>query len=160
MIGLNEWDRAAVELYTRFRAGEVTPDQMMAEFPPLWRCRSRVDPLDSAAAWRSMVDHAGYFVWASGDPSARRARRPLGARRLFRGATAERRFGMSWTTKPAIARDFALNRQPDGVHHGQVWVGMFASAQLLAYLGDEREYLVAAAGADVVSWSPGNGRWR
>ncbi|WP_156819656.1 hypothetical protein [Pseudonocardia sp. HH130630-07] len=67
---------------------------------------------------------------------------------------------MSWTTKPAIARDFALNRQPDGVHHGQVWVGMFASAQLLAYLGDEREYLVAAAGADVVSWSPGNGRWR
>lgn len=138
------WDRAAVDLYARFRAGEVTPDQMVEELPTVWRRRSRAGPLDDAAAWRAMVDHAGYFVWASGEAVGRRARRPLGSRRLFRGATADRRFGMSWTRNPAIARDFAVNRQPDGVDDGQVWVGVFAPTQLLAYLSDEREYLVAA----------------
>ncbi|WP_143510718.1 hypothetical protein [Pseudonocardia sp. Ae717_Ps2] len=66
---------------------------------------------------------------------------------------------MSWTRNLAIARDFAVNRQPDGVDDGQVWVGVFAPTQLLAYLGDEREYLVAAADADVVPWSSGDDGW-
>ncbi|MDN5920260.1 MAG: hypothetical protein L0I76_35050 [Pseudonocardia sp.] len=158
-MGDRGWDRAAVDLYARYRAGEVAPDQMVEELPPVWRCRSRADPLGDPAAWRAMVDHAGYFVWASGEASARRVRRPLLARRLFRGATADRRFGMSWTRNPAIARDFAVNRQPDGVYDGQVWVGVFEPAQLLAYLRDEREYLVDAADAEVHPWSPGADGW-
>ena len=110
---------------------------------------SRADPLRSAAAWREMVDHAGYFTWRSGRLEGRRARRPWWSRRLFRGAVPERRFGMSWTANPAIAEHFARHRQPAGVEYGQVWVAVFTPGGLLAYLHDEREYLVDADGADV-----------
>lgn len=106
-----------------------------------------------------MVDHAGYFVWASGAAPPQRSRRPLRRRRLFRGATADRRFGMSWTRDPAVARHFALHRQPNGAEDGQVWVGVFEPAQLLAYLSDEQEYLVDAADVAVHPWSPGVEGW-
>jgi hypothetical protein len=78
---------------------------------------------------------------------------------LFGGAPADRRFGMSWTANPAIALWFARYRQPPGVDDGQVWVGVFAPSRLLAYLTDEREYLVDAPGVDVQPWSPDNAGW-
>ena len=151
-----EWwgDQAARDLYARFEAGTVTSDEMVAELPQIWRDRSERDPLNSTAAWRAMVEHAGYFKWAPGQPHGRPARRPLLPRRLYRGATSSRRFGMSWTTNPEIAGSFARHRQPHG-EVGQVWVGRFAPSQLLAYLEHEQEYLVAAAGAVVQPWPPG-----
>jgi hypothetical protein len=68
-VGDRAWDDAARDLYARFLAGEVSPEVMAAELPPIWRFRSDADPLSSAAAWRAMVDHAGYFTWASGYPT-------------------------------------------------------------------------------------------
>lgn len=150
------WDGGARSLYARFRAGEVSGEEMMSELGPVWRSRPDADPLDSDAAWRAMVGHAGYFTWASGPIGARRARRPRRPQRLFRGATPQRRFGMSWTKDPDIARWFAAYRQPPGVDDGQVWVGVFAPSRLLAYLQDEREYLVDATDAEVQLWSPEN----
>jgi hypothetical protein len=152
----NAWDVAAVGLYTRFRAGEVSAEDMAAELPKVWRYRSDRDPLDSDAAWRAMVEHAGYFTWASGQHDGRQAPRPRRARRLFRGAAPSRRFGMSWTANPDIGEYFARFRQPPDVNDGQVWVGVFAPSRRLAYLDDEREYLVDAAGLDVRPWMSDN----
>lgn len=149
-------DEAAVALYARFRAGEVSREEMVAVLPSLWRYRSRADPLDDVAAWRAMVEHAGYFVWNParyGNDSGRWARRPVRARRLFRGATPAGRFGMSWTAEPGIARHFAEQRQRPDATGGQVWTGVFAPSRLLAYLHDEREYLLDADGAEVTRWS-------
>ena len=151
------WDQAAKDLYARFQASTVTPAEMVAELPQIWRYRSDRDPLNNTAAWRAMVEHAGYFKWASGRPHGRPARRPLRARRLFRGATSSRRFGMSWTTNPDIAKNFARHRQPHG-EVGQVWVARFTPSRLLAYLQHEQEYLVDAAGAVVQPWRPGTPR--
>jgi hypothetical protein len=145
------WDEAARDLHTRFQAHAVTSSEMVELLPRIWRYRSDRDPLDSAAAWRAMVEHAGYFEWRSGALSGRRARRPWRPRRLFRGATASRRFGMSWTENPDIAQYFARYRQPHG-EVGQVWVATFRPSRLLAYLEDEQEYLVAAEDADVQPW--------
>lgn len=66
---------------------------------------------------------------------------------------------MSWTRNPAIARHFAVHRQPDGAEDGQVWVGVFEPAQLLAYLSDEQEYLVDATAATVHPLAPGVEGW-
>lgn len=143
------WGGSARSLYARFQAGEVSSGEMLAEFPQIWRSRPDSDPLDSAEAWRAMVEHAGYFTWKSGQAAGRRARRPVWPRRLFRGATPERRFGMSWTRNPAIAEYFARYRQPPGREVGRVWVGVFAPSRLLAYIKDEREYLVDPVGADI-----------
>lgn len=153
------WDGAALSLYARFRAGEISCEDMAAELAPIWRSRSDADPLNSDAAWRAMVDHAGYFTWpsTSGPVGGRRARRPWQAQRLFRGSTRDRRFGMSWTKDPSIARWFAAYRQAPGVEDGQVWVGVFPPSRLLACLRDEQEFLVDARGVDVQLWSPESG---
>jgi hypothetical protein len=63
---------------------------------------------------------------------------------------------MSWTKKLAIAEYFARYRQPPDCYGGQVWVSVFAPSRLLAYLGDEQEYIVDATGADIQSWIPEN----
>jgi hypothetical protein len=148
------WDAAAANLYRRFQAGDVSPDGMVAELPRIWRHRSRADPLNSMSAWRAMVDHTGgYFTWASGQAEGRRASRPILSRRLFRGATVDRRCGMSWTARRGVAEDFARYRQPDGVEDGQVWIGVFEPSRLLAYFEDEREFLVDAVGVDILPLS-------
>lgn len=153
----SQWHRDAVELYSRFQFGAVTPDEMRAELPSVWRLRPDADPLGSDAAWRAMIDHAGYFKWKSGQIGGRRTRRPLRARRLFRGATHDRRFGMSWTRNRAIATHFAHSRQASGAK-GEVWVAVFRPSRLLAHIEDEEEYLVNAVGVDVQLWTPENGR--
>ena len=101
-----------------------------------------------------MIDYAGYCRWRSGEVGGRRARRPLLSRRLFRGATRECRFGMSWTRNRDIAIYFARYRQAPGAE-GQVWVAVFRPSRLLAYIEDEEEYLVNAVGTDVRLWTPG-----
>ena len=148
----DSWDEAAVDLYARFRAGQLTREDMAAQLPPIWRSRERLDPLGSAAAWRDMVDYAGYFTWRSGTPHGQRARRPWRRCRLYRGASTENRFGMSWTTNLAVARHFADHRQAPGAH-GHVWVATFAPGQLLGYLHDEHEYLVNTTGATIRAWA-------
>jgi hypothetical protein len=60
---------------------------------------------------------------------------------------------MSWTKDLAVADHFAVDRQPMG-EIGQVWVARFAPSRLLAYLADEKEYLVDATGVDVQLWHP------
>jgi hypothetical protein len=68
--------------------GEISSDDMVAMLPEIWRHRSDSDPLNSEAAWRAMVEHAGYFTWESGQAGGRWARRPVLARRLlYRGAS-------------------------------------------------------------------------
>jgi hypothetical protein len=99
---------------------------------------------------------AGYFTWASGQAGGRRTRRPLLAQRPYRGASPDRRNGMSWTRKLAIAEYFARYRQPPDCNDGRVWVSVFAPSLLLAYFKDEWEYLVDATGADVRPWAPEN----
>lgn len=151
---INEWDAQAEHLYTRFRSGEISPEEMAAELPPLWRLRSDRDPLNNAAAWRAMVEHAGYFNWRPGEALRRPACRPRRRHRLFRGATPRRRRGISWTSNPAIARWFADYRQPPG-EDGQalVWVAVVSPQQVLGYLHDEREFLVDATNVDVRPWT-------
>jgi hypothetical protein len=83
-VKVSEWDEAAQELYAQFQAGLVSPAEMVAQLPWVWRFRPRKDPLESAA-WRAMVEHAGragYFTWRGGQPHGRLARRPLWSRRL------------------------------------------------------------------------------
>jgi hypothetical protein len=158
--GNEGWDEDARTLYGRFLAGTISSDQMVAEFPQVWRHRSRRDPLDSPDAWRAMVDHiGGYFTWSPGQADGRRASRPWRSRWLYRGATASRRFGMSWTRSLGVAEDFARNRQPYGDERGQVWLGLFAPSRLLGFLEDEREYLVDTAEMDIRLWSPGEIGW-
>lgn len=143
-------------LYTRFQAGEVSPEEMVAVLPRIWRSRSALDPLGDAAAWRAMAAHAGYFTWRSGQLQGRRARRPWWSQRLFRGAVPGRRWGLSWTADPAIAEHFARYRQPLEDGEGRVWTAVFPRGRLLAYLHDEREYLVDADGVNVAPWPAGD----
>lgn len=157
------WDRAAVDLYTRFQDGLISSDEMVTELPNVWSWRSDVDPL-SAEKWRAMFDHAGYFVWKPGrndwklgNYGGRRRRRPLLRQRLYRGATISRRLGMSWTKNPDIALHFARNRQPPTeINDGIVWVGVFEPRRLLAYIDHEKEYLVDTTGVDVEMWKSGS----
>ena len=133
---------------------------MVAALPRIWRYRSDNDPL-GGAAWREMVNHAGYFTWGRGRLEGRRARRPWRSRRLFRGAVPELRYGMSWTSNPAVAEHFARCRQsPSRAMDGRVWVGVFEPGRLLAYLRDEREYLVDAHGVDILEATPREGGMR
>jgi hypothetical protein len=152
-VTASAWDNAAKDLYAKFQAGAILPADMVVELPQIWRFRSDEDPLNSADAWRAMVKYASYFEWKSGRLHGRRTRRPLRSKRLFRGATLSRRFGMSWTKNPDIAEHFARVRQPHD-ELGQVWVATFRPSRLLGYLADEKEYLVDAAGADVQLWRP------
>ncbi|MET9265227.1 hypothetical protein [Amycolatopsis sp. NPDC004079] len=142
------WADDAIALYARFRAGELSPDDLLAELPQIWRCRPRRDPLGNPEAWRRMFEHAGYFEWKSGESRGRRARRPWRRQLLYRGATEDRRLGLSWTKNPRIAEHFARHRQPDG-ETGHVWTGVFAPSLLLARVRDEQEFLVRAGGAKV-----------
>lgn len=144
------WDGAARELHARFRAGEVSPDEMLVQLPPIWASRPDRGPLDDAAVWEAMVRHAGFFTWGGDASVPRRGGRPRRSRRLYRGATFERRAGISWTAKPAIADWFARYRQPPGEEmSGQVWVAVFPPGRLLGFIRHEKEYLVDAVGVDI-----------
>ncbi|MFE7204229.1 hypothetical protein ACFU8R_28630 [Pseudonocardia alni] len=149
---VSQWDAAAISLYRRFCAGDVTPAEMAVELPPIWRFRSDRDPLHGPVAWQAMVEHAGYFCW--GPEGGRPGRRPRRRHRLFRGAVPQRRQGMSWTTNPAIARWFAEHRQvPAEVGLGRVWVAVLEPSRVLGYLHDEREFLVDATDLAVQPWT-------
>jgi len=136
---VSQWDAAAISLYRRFCAGDVTPAEMAVELPPIWRFRSDRDPLHGPVAWQAMVEHAGYFCW--GPEGGRPGRRPRRRHRLFRGAVPQRRQGMSWTTNPAIARWFAEHRQVPAE------VGLVLQRQLICPV-------VAHRGADSGSRGP------
>ncbi|MBN9753878.1 hypothetical protein DMP14_00030 [Pseudonocardia sp. Ae707_Ps2] len=142
-MSVSQWDAAAINLYQRFCAGDVTPAEMAVELPPIWRFRSDRDPLHGPVAWQAMVEHAGYFCW--GREGRRPGRRPRRRHRLFRGAVPQRRQGMSWTTNPAIARWFAEHRQvPAEIGLERVWVAVVEPSRVLGYLHHEREFLVDA----------------
>jgi hypothetical protein len=60
---VSQWDAAAISLYRRFCACDVTPAETAVELPPIWRFRSDRDPPHGPVAWQAVVEHAGYFCW-------------------------------------------------------------------------------------------------
>lgn len=114
--------------------------------PPLWRFRDdRCDlPIES---WRPLFEGCAYTH------DFEVARRPLRWRpyTLYRGATIENRFGMSWTGDIDQARYFARSRQAPGAH-GAVWQCRVPANLVLARvcaMSWEDEYVSDVRGCDV-----------
>lgn len=111
--------------------GEVSPEEMVAKLPRIWRCRSWADPLRSAAAWgRWLITPAtsgrGPGASKAGGPAAVAAAAVVPGR----GARASVRYVLDGGLGGRRAlRPF---RQPPRVERGQVWVAVFAPERLLA----------------------------
>ncbi|WP_370499757.1 hypothetical protein NWT09_22095 [Mycolicibacterium sp. jd] len=101
----------------------------MAEFPA---------QLLDADDWVMLFEEAGYTE------DGKRARRPRKSVTVYRGCSADRRFGMSWTTDLERARWFADRDLGQGI--GGVYQAEIAPGFLLAYIHEdhrqEAEYVI------------------
>lgn len=93
---------------------------------------------DMPETWRDLFEVAGYTL--DGRPAPRQSQ-PV---TVYRGCSAERRFGMSWTTDLDGARWFANRDLRKGA--GRLYVFDAAPASMLAFIHEsgrrEAEYVI------------------
>ena len=138
-ILVNDLD-AALTLERGYRAGTIPPAVAAALTPELWRNKQdRHEP--HYPTWREMFRLSGFTTNCEPD------RRPRRAALLFRGATVERRGGLSWSYDPNQAHYFATQRQVSPAR-ACVWMARVPADLMLArYLdGWEQEVVVDACG--------------
>lgn len=129
---------AAMTLERGYRTGTIPPAAAAALAPDLWRNKQdRHEP--HYPTWRDMFRLSGFTTNCEPD------RRPRRAAVLFRGATAERRAGLSWSYDPDQAHYFATQRQASRAR-ACVWMAWVPPDLMLArYLdGWEQEVVVDA----------------
>lgn len=127
-----------------FTTGNVSGGVLSRVVWSVWRNRPDGCTVD-ADTWRAMFTTVGYQL------DGRPHQPPRLARRLYRGATAERRLGLSWTTNPGVAHHFARTRQAPGAG-GQVWTAVVHPRRFLAEGSQEREYVLDATGVQVTAF--------
>jgi hypothetical protein len=79
-------------LYDAWAAGQISEGDLRALIPDTWLYVDWPERIIGAGNWVRLFRAAGFLSIPYGLP------RPDGAITVFRGATAERRAGMSWTT--------------------------------------------------------------
>jgi hypothetical protein len=145
--------RAPHRLVRLHQDGRLTGDLATYLVPSVWRFRrDECDvPVDM---WLRLFEATRY---TSDFSVSRRPRFPL---RLYRGATAANKKGLSWTTKLDQAIYFARSRQaPGAVAH--IWIATVPARQLLAYLGGwEHEYVVDPRELTVRQFDPASAQGR
>lgn len=136
----------AESLVAHFDRGGVSSAVLTYMVPHLWGFRpDRCEvPMES---WRSLFAGCHYTH------DFEVTRRPLRwwGRTLYRGATSDNRFGLSWTGDIEQARYFARSRQAPGVW-GSVWQCRVPASRVLARLSSrswEDEYVSDVRGCAV-----------
>jgi hypothetical protein len=101
--------------------------------------------------WREMFHQIPYTV------DFRVAPRPIRPLTLFRGATPEKREGISWTLSLDQARYFARYRQAPGTRDATVWVCRVPADRMLARVKEqsfEHEVVADVRGLDIREAEP------
>lgn len=139
-----QWpDRLAELLQTR----PLSPEELGDLLPLLWMYKIEgTDQALSLDAWRTAFLDARFQFPA-------RTWRYGRALRLFRGAAAANRDGLSWTPIYGCAEHFAQTRQGPRRAPGQVWVATVPRSRIILDLSRchdlEREYVVDARGLHI-----------
>lgn len=127
-----------------------------------WACRRFVGDVWSACdhpenavekeLWLAAFGWAGYTV------DGRGAERPDAPLVLYRGASFERRYGMSWTDDIKVAHFFAKEWRVARAHPGVVWTATVEPWRLLAHNAKQREgepeYVIDTSGLAVSEYVP------
>jgi hypothetical protein len=79
-------------LYDAWASGQISNDDLRSLIPDTWLYVDWPERIIGAGNWVRLFRTAGFLTIPYGLP------RPERATTVFRGATAERRIGMSWTT--------------------------------------------------------------
>jgi hypothetical protein len=142
-LGRNYGPALLADIYTE---NLLTAESAARGVPHAWSmCEFPERQLDHGF-WRRLFDVAGYTV----DEAP--AERPAAATRLYRGATADRRHGWSWTDDLGIAQRFATGGL-GGRPRGRVWVAVVTPGRILARIHEssrrESECVVDARGLAV-----------
>lgn len=143
-------ETAPQQLWQLAQSEQTSPGLLAVLLPDVWR-----NKLDDCAlplqAWREMFTVVPYTADRALTP------RPGRGRWLYRGATAEHRDGLSWTTNHAIALYFATHRQHPGTS-GTVWECFVPPHRMHAYLADEHEYIADVRDLPIVDCRHGRPR--
>lgn len=110
------------ELAELWESGRLPLEYLEAMLWPVWVGQPDHRTAPSKQQWEAMFRAVGYQE--DGQP----ARRPWLPRRLYRGASGDRRYGLSWTTNPSVARHF-LTRHDDSA---RVWTCVCHPSRILA----------------------------
>lgn len=146
---LSDWDNTIEVLTQLHREGRTDARLLQERLILAWRYkqdRTRVSGPDLIDMFRTL----GFQ--ANGWP----AKPPKGSLTLYRGAVDDNRAGPSWTLNPAGAEYFAHARQ-GARRRGQVWKATIPASRVLAYLPDEREFIVDLAGLEHLIHEAGPG---
>lgn len=136
---------ATANLVQLFTNSEITDDALTVLLPKVWKSKAD-DCQVPVETWRAMFAKIPYTVNAEVSP---RPRRRL---RLFRGATPEHRYGLSWTRDKKQATYFANHRQDPRRRDATVWVCDVPPDRFLADLGKrsmESEIVCDVRGLDI-----------
>jgi hypothetical protein len=161
IIGLAELDRmlddagttqGAYVLCNAVYSAVVTPETVAAVIGNVWQFSYPNGP--GPDGWVHMFRLAGYTH------NCRPAERPSGPLRLYRGAPAEERCGLSWTPVRWVAEHYAHHQGGfgpvgDRSMHGAVWWADVEPDRLLAcsIVTNEIEYVVDPEGLEPWQWT-------
>ena len=138
------WDRRLETLVELRQAGRADTSLIRDILPQAWRYRqddTRVDRGTALELFRVVHTTSGFSIWGEAFP------RPRGWLTLFRGATAENRHGLSWSSDPATAQYFADQRQhPQAA--AELWTARIPAARCLMFFPDESEFIVDLDGLE------------
>lgn len=144
---LAPWDRRLETLVDLRRDGRADTALINEVLPRAWRYRQDDTCLGRSTAlelFRAVHTASGFSVWGEPFP------RPRGSLTLFRGATAENRHGVSWSSDPATAQYFADHRQhPQAT--AELWRVRVPSERCLMFFPAEDSSSSTSTGSSI--WS-------
>jgi hypothetical protein len=108
VVGKPDGPRVLYEAWTSRRIG----DSDLAELiPDTWLYNDSSEPTIGSIRWVEMFRAAGFLLRPTNGT------RPVDAVNVYRGATRERTYGMSWTTNQDTAKQFARRHEQIGISH-------------------------------------------
>ncbi|TYQ11605.1 UNVERIFIED_ORG: hypothetical protein L601_001500000190 [Gordonia westfalica J30] len=124
--------------------GSITEETFAQLLGPAWSDAEYPEGSFDRETWTRVFRRHGYRV--NGVPAAR----PTTSVRLYRGATADGRAGMSWTDHLSTARSFAYG-QLRGRPVGTVWTALVDPDRLLSRVTErsESEFIVDTDGLTI-----------
>ncbi|MDN5768263.1 MAG: hypothetical protein L0H96_21220 [Humibacillus sp.] len=123
----------------------LAPAAAAIEMANAWSTGNSPERLVSADDWLQAFNAVGYIADADSPPDA-----PVSPKRLWRGATTERRFGLAWTERSEVAQSFAddlIDREAGGL----VFWALVRPSRVKARFNarEEHEWIVDTRGLDV-----------
>lgn len=127
---------AAHLLFKVAQARAVGTAELAAALSSVWAANGMPTTLLSVEQWRSLFAAHGYTR------DGVTAKRPVGSLRLYRGAPAEGKLGMSWTFDPDVAEFYSSNWEEG--EDDPIWTAVFEPEHLLACITwrNEAEFVV------------------